>query len=99
MRGDVGRLIGRKGGMNAALHAVTDANGRPGASFKTGGQVSDYGRRRRAWSPPTADLPGDEHTFTATSPGYSPLRQDHLIAAMGMMQNRTLHATAYPLIL
>jgi hypothetical protein len=36
-----GRLTGRaKGGMNARLHAVTDADGRPIRVFMTGGQVS-----------------------------------------------------------
>jgi transposase len=38
-----GRLIGRtKGGMNAKLHAVTDANGRPISFFMAAGQVSNY---------------------------------------------------------
>jgi transposase len=36
-------LIGRtKGGMNAKLHALTDANGRPRSFFITAGQISDY---------------------------------------------------------
>ncbi len=43
VKGGAGRLIGRtKGGMNAKLHAVTDANGRPISFFMVAGQVSDY---------------------------------------------------------
>ena len=42
-KGGLGRLIGRaKGGMNAKLHAVIDAEGRPLSFFMTAGQVSDY---------------------------------------------------------
>ena len=49
-KGELGGLVGRTtGGMNAKLHIVADANGRPLSFFMTAGPGSDYTVRQRCW--------------------------------------------------